>query len=340
MCGVVNILHGYELNKDAVKKIFDEIVSWKWESTIVITGGEPFLRDDIFDIIDYGSSLGLKLEVVSNGSLITPGLSDKIISSGLKNIAVSLDGAKETTHDAIRQKGAFNKAIAAINNLAESKSKRGGGAQISTWVTIMRENVGELFDIIPLVREAGAECLVYHPVIVNQDDMQNTSPKARFWLKTGDIELLKNQIDKIVNYQKHHGLVAFLHDPYMWIRHFEGELTKREWKCNPFVFVNVGPDGNVRSCGSAFGNIKSFSLGECLETREADQARSIMKNCQKPCLQTCWANPESDHLSSIINMFISNIEQAPLDKKIKNELLHKALGVLSEYEDKVKTCLS
>lgn len=340
MCGVVNILNGYELHKDTVKKAFDEIASWKWDSTIVITGGEPFLREDIFEIIAHGALLGLKLEVVSNGSLITPDLAGKIIQSGLKNIAVSLDGAKKESHDLVREKGAFDKALIAINHLVQSKKKNGSGPQISVWSTIMKENVNELYDLIPLASGLGVECLVYHPVIVAQEDMQNTSSEARFWLNNGDIEVLKKQIDKIVGYQKSHGLVAFLHDPYMWIKHFKGELTKKEWKCNPFVFVNVGPDGFVRSCGAAFGNIQSLGLEGCLKTGEADQARKTMKNCQKPCLQTCWANPGSDSLSNIVNEFIENLRKAPVNRKAKKELLAQALASISAYEDKVKECLS
>jgi MoaA/NifB/PqqE/SkfB family radical SAM enzyme len=336
MCGVVNILQGHELSVPAVKNIFDVIAGWGWDLTVVLTGGEIFLRNDIFEIIQYGAAKGLKIEAVSNGALITKELADKIISSGLKNIAISLDGAKEETHDTIRQKGAFHKAISAIQNLVESKLKSGSGPQISVWVTIMRENVSELFNIIPLVKEAGVECLVYHPVIVNQDDMQNTSSIARFWLKDNDIELLKTQIDKIVDYQQKHGLVAFLHDPYMWIRHFKGELAKKDWKCNPFVFLNVGPDGDVRSCGAAFGNIQKLGLDECLKTKEADQARRTMKNCQKPCLQTCWANPQSDSLTGIINTLIDNLRKDRLDKQSKKQLLLTALSKLTSYEEMLK----
>jgi len=336
MCGVVNILQGHELSVPAVKNIFDVIAGWGWDLTVVLTGGEIFLRSDIFEIIQYGAAKGLKIEAVSNGALITKELADKIISSGLKNIAISLDGAKEETHDTIRQKGAFHKAISAIQNLVESKLKSGSGPQISVWVTIMRENVSELFNIIPLVKEAGVECLVYHPVIVNQDDMQNTSSIARFWLKDNDIELLKTQIDKIVDYQQKHGLVAFLHDPYMWIRHFKGELAKKDWKCNPFVFLNVGPDGDVRSCGAAFGNIQKLGLDECLKTKEADQARRTMKNCQKPCLQTCWANPQSDSLTGIINTLIDNLRKDRLDKQSKKQLLLTALSKLTSYEEMLK----
>ncbi len=340
MCGVVKILKGYELDIKDVKRVFDELAGWDWDFSVVITGGEAFLREDIFEVFKYAQKTNLKIEVVSNGALINQDISEKIMFSGLSNIAISLDGAQEDTHDFIREKGAFKKAIEAIKNLVAAKKRNGFGPQISVWTTIMKENVDELFDIISLVNDLGVECLVYHPVVVAQEDMQNTSSQARFWLNENDVNKLKEQIDKIVNYQKHNGLVVFLHDPYLWIKHFKGQLIKKEWKCNPFVFVNIGPDGELRSCGTAFGNIKEKSLNACLNTPEAARARKIMNNCLKPCLQTCWANPDSDHLSSIINMFIENIGKTSLDKKARNALLQKALSLLSEYEDKVKECLS
>ena len=336
MCGVVNILKGYELTLEEVKKVFSEIDGWDWDFTVVITGGEPFLRKDIFDIFNYAKETKLNLEVVSNGSLINQEITDKIMLSGVKNIAISLDGAKEETHDSIREQGAFKKAIETLKELVAAKKKNGAGPQISVWTTIMKENTGELFDIITLVKDLGVECLVYHPVIVAQEDMQNTTSGARFWLRKEDIGKLKEQIDKITEYQKNHGLVAFLHDPYLWIKHFEGSLTRKEWKCNPFVFVNIGPDGEVRSCGRSFGNIKKMDLSSCLNTAESHKARNIMKNCQKPCLQTCWANPEADSLAGIIDTFIDELRRDNIDEKDKKELLTAAIAKLNEYEEMLK----
>lgn len=336
MCGVVKILRGYELCIEDVRRVFDEISGWGWDFTIVITGGEPLLRSDIFDIFKHAQKLNLKIEVVSNGSLINQAIAEKIMLSGLKNIAISLDGAREQTHDFIREKGAFKKATEAIKYLVAAKKGAGFGPQISVWTTIMKENVGELFDIISLVKDLGVECLVYHPVVVAQEDMQNTSPNARFWLKEQDTDNLKQQIDKIVEYQKNNGLVAFLHDPYLWTKHFKGQLTKKEWKCNPFVFTNIGPDGEVRSCGAAFGNINKISLQECLNTEEAYRARNIMKNCAKPCLQTCWANPQADSLANIIDTLIYNVKKDKLDKESKKELLAAALSKLINYEEMLK----
>ena len=336
MCGVVKILKGHELSLEIVQKVFDELGAWDWDFSVVITGGEAFLRQDIFEIFKYAQKTNLKIEVVSNGSLINRELSEKIMCSGLKNIAISLDGAQEKTQDFIREKGAFKKAISALENLVAAKKRNGFGPQISVWTTIMKENVGELFDIISLVSDLGVECLVYHPVIVAQEDMQNTSSQARFWLDENDINKLKEQIDKIVDYQKKHGLVAFLHDPYLWIKHFKGQITRKEWKCNPFVFINIGPDGELRSCGAAFGNIKDMSLSTCLNTPEAARARQIMKNCAKPCLQTCWANPEADLLTNIIDTFISALRKDKLDRKEKKQLLTAALSKLTAYEELLK----
>ncbi len=332
MCGVVNILKGYELPIDTVKRSLDDISSWNWDSIVTITGGEPFLRKDIFEIIQYAVEKNVKVECISNGSLIDKKLANKIITSGLQNIAVSLDGAREETHDYIREKGAFKKAVDALRYLVEFKKKYGRGPQISVWTTIMKENVSELFDIAPLVRDIGVECLVYHPVIVAQDDMQNTSPDAPFWIRGDNIKVLEEQIDKIVEYSNEHSLIAFLHDPYLWIKYFEGTLTREDWKCNPFVFINIGPDAEIRSCGNSFGNVKNSSLNNCLYTREAFRARGIMKACQKPCLQTCWARPEADCLADIVNTLIEKVK----DDENRNKYLKKAWKILDKYEDIIR----
>ncbi|MBL7196990.1 MAG: radical SAM protein [Candidatus Omnitrophica bacterium] len=334
MCGVVKILKGYELPTDVVKGALDEIAQWNWDCVIMFTGGEAFLRKDIFDLIGHSVKKGLTTEVVSNGSLIDERLSQRITVSGLNNIAISLDGAKESTHDSIRKKGSFKKAIRAIENLVSTKRKTGHGPQISVWTTIMKENVRELFDIIGVAKGMGVECLVYHPVIVAQDDMQNTSPDAPFWIRGDDLKILKAEIDKIVNYQRKHGLVSFLHNPYMWVRHFECGVGRKDWKCNPFVFINIGPDGEMRSCGSAFGNIKNESLGECLRSEDANEARRLMKACQKPCLQTCWAHPESDSLADITKNFLAKARKDKKDNK-KNAF-KKAYDLLSDYQEALK----
>ena len=72
-------------------------------------------------------------------------------------------------------------------------------------------------------------------------------------------------------------------------------------------------------------------LDACLTSPEAHQARASMKRCQKPCLQTCWAHPESDDLQKIVEDFLSKIGE----RKDKEQLLKSAKELLEQYEVKV-----
>lgn len=334
MCGVKNILKEHELDFNTVKKILDDAAGWDSDCVVVFTGGEPFLRKDIFEIIDYSSGLGLKTEAVTNGSLINnQAAAQRIINSGLKNIAVSLDGAYPDTHDYIRGRaGAHKEAVEALNYLCHAKRLRGAGPQVSIWTTIMRENIAQLYDMVFLAKELGVECLVYHPVIVAQDDMQSTVKGGSLWPSKKEISLLREQIDKICCYQRENGLVAFLHDPYLWLKYFQGTLGTQDWKCNPFVFVDIGPDGNLRSCGPAFGNARDTGLNGCLQTQAADKARQRMKECLKPCLQTCWARPEADDLLAAVKEFCAGVKSAKTEKADKAAAIEQGLRLLENYE--------
>ena len=335
MCGVKKILREHELDSSILKKVLEEVAGWNSDCIVLFTGGEPFLHRDVFEIIEYSVSLGLKTEIVSNGSQIdSPEIAGRINDSGLRNIAISLDGLNAQTHDYIRgTEGAYQKAVNALSYLSQAKRIRGFGQQISAWTTIMRENVEELCGMPFLAKSLGVECLVYHPVIVAQDDMQNTIKGGHLWITDRQIESLKQQINKITEYQNKNGLVAFLHDPHLWLKYFEGKLTKKDWKCNPFVFVDIGPDGFVRSCGPAFGNIKEMSLTACLNTPEAKKARERMMLCKKPCLQTCWGRPEADSLTNIVKNFFLQVKSLNNDSLEKKRIIRAGLELLGKYED-------
>lgn len=336
MCGVKKILKGQELELVALKDVLGQVAAWDSDSVVLLTGGEPFLRPDIFEVIQYGVSLGLPMEVVTNGSLIDEALAKKIISSGVKNIAVSLDGACSRTHDGIRNvPGAFDRATRGLRLLSEEKKQSGRGPQISVWTTIMKENVSELRDVIPLAQSLGVECLVYHPVIVCQDDMQNTIAEGHFWITQNDIKILQAQIQAIAAFQKKNGLVAFLHDPFLWVDYFKGDLSREAWMCNPFVFIDIGPDGEVRSCGPSFGNIKKMRLEDCLKTSDAERARERMRRCQKPCLQTCWAHPDADSMAKALDKFVSSVEAEVPDAHERKRLFEKGIALLDEFEEKL-----
>lgn len=112
---------------------------------VILTGGEPLLRKDIFALADYGTKKGLRMVLATNGTMINPDITKKIRESGIKRVSISLDGATRESHDTFRQvNGAFDRAIKGISYLKE----HGIEFQINTTVT--RYNLSELESILNL----------------------------------------------------------------------------------------------------------------------------------------------------------------------------------------------
>lgn len=98
---------------DEAKRLLDEI-SEHYDPVIVLSGGEPLLRKDLFDIARYGTDRGLRMCIATNGTLVTDEICLKMKESGIKIVALSLDGSTEEIHDNFRQqKGAFEGTIRA-----------------------------------------------------------------------------------------------------------------------------------------------------------------------------------------------------------------------------------
>ena len=90
-------------------------VSQSFLPILVLSGGEPLFRHDIFDLASYAASLGIRVALATNGTLVTKQMARKILDSGVRRVSISLDGADASTHDAFRGiPGAFDAASARL----------------------------------------------------------------------------------------------------------------------------------------------------------------------------------------------------------------------------------
>ena len=86
---------------------------------VILTGGEPLLREDIFELAAYGSSLGHRMVMAVNGTLLTPAIARQLKEAGIQRLSISIDGANAASHDRLRQvAGAFEGALEGHQNLA------------------------------------------------------------------------------------------------------------------------------------------------------------------------------------------------------------------------------
>src|SRR5579862_3120224 len=142
-----------DLSTGAAKAIIDQIAEVS-KPILVLSGGEPLFREDIFELARYATEKGLRAALATNGTLVTKEVARKILESGVKRVAISLDGAYAATHDAFRGiPGAFDAAITGFRNLKEI----GMSVQINT--TIARHNAHQLPNVLELARSIGADAL-------------------------------------------------------------------------------------------------------------------------------------------------------------------------------------
>ena len=134
-----------ELTTEECYKFLDDVASFS-NPIMIMTGGEPMLRDDIWDIAKYGTKLGLRMVMAPCGFLVTEETAQKMIDSGIQRVSFSIDGATAESHDNFRSvKGAFASVMQAI----ESVKKVGLPFQVNT--TITKHNLAELPKILDLV---------------------------------------------------------------------------------------------------------------------------------------------------------------------------------------------
>ena len=142
-----------DLSTQAAHDIIDQIAEVS-SPILVLSGGEPLFRSDIFQLARYATDKGLRVALATNGTLVTKQVAKKIVDSGVKRVAISLDGSDALTHDAFRGiPGAFDAAITGFRNLKDL----GMSVQINT--TIARHNAHQLPQVLALAKSIGADAL-------------------------------------------------------------------------------------------------------------------------------------------------------------------------------------
>ena len=121
---------------------------------LVLSGGEPLYRSDIFQLARQATDKGLRVALATNGTLVTKDVARMIVDAGVRRVSISLDGADAATHDTFRGiAGAFDAAVHGLRNLKALPMS----VQIN--MTIARHNAHQLPDVLELARNLGADAL-------------------------------------------------------------------------------------------------------------------------------------------------------------------------------------
>jgi radical SAM protein with 4Fe4S-binding SPASM domain len=146
-----------DMNAEEARRLIESLAKdFNPPPVLVLSGGEPLARPDIFELAHLATAKGIQTALATNGTMMTPVTAQAIAESGIRRVSVSLDGALESTHDNFRQvKGSFKKALNGISFL------KSAGIPVQLNVTLTRHNIDELDSIYKMAIELGVESLHY-----------------------------------------------------------------------------------------------------------------------------------------------------------------------------------
>ncbi len=162
--------YGNELSLEEGRALLDDLAEFG-SPVVLFSGGEPLIRRDILDLIEYAAARGMRAVLSTNGTLITRRLAASLRDLGLSYVGISLDGLEEV-HDAFRGvAGSFARVMAAINHCKDA------GLKVGLRFTINRRNHQDIPGVFDLVeREKIPRICFYHLVyagrgtnLVNED---------------------------------------------------------------------------------------------------------------------------------------------------------------------------
>lgn len=243
-----------ELTTSEGKNLIDQI-SEVSRPLLILSGGEPLLRDDVFELIKYGVSKGLKMGVGSNGSLIDRKIAKKLKKAGATTISISLDSSKPELHDEFRGVvGSWAKAVNAIKVLRENNLL----VQVNTTVT--KQNYDDIDAIMSLAENLGVENFHLFFLVPTGRGVKMTDISPLEYE-----EMLKTTFAKT---SKHNLNVKPSCAPqFMRIASNEG-LDMRQWIRGCIAglyYCRVYPDGEITPCPYLpikLGNIREKSFKE------------------------------------------------------------------------------
>jgi len=142
-----------DLSTAAAIGIIDQIAQ-AGNPILVLSGGEPLFRSDIFQLARHATDQGLRVALATNGTLVTKEVAGMIADSGVKRVSISLDGSDARTHDVFRGiPGAFAAAVQGLRNL------KSVGMPVQINMTIARHNASQLPQVLELAKSLGADAL-------------------------------------------------------------------------------------------------------------------------------------------------------------------------------------
>lgn len=290
-----------ELTTDDWKKVLSDLRSWLgvgfW---FCFSGGEPFLRQDIFELANYAHSLGIKVASMTNAFSIQ-NLYEKIIDSPIKSLNLSLNAINSPAiHDISRgREGSYEKTIDAIMTLKKLRDEKGKSMGINIATIVFPENVEEVIPLVEFVTknkingimfqliddkesfhsyhyQKGCNTMGYIMPEELRAQYQNMSKRMIEVVNTL-IEMKRAGHSIYNSYEQLEAMKVFFNNPDDILKEIKCDVGSTNFAIDPY--------GDVRLCFNMqpVGNIKINKPEEIWVNPKAQNCRMMTQTCKMYC---------------------------------------------------------
>jgi AdoMet-dependent heme synthase len=246
---------------------------------VAVSGGEPLVRPDLFEVLGHARALGLRLGIGSNGSTITPEVLRRLVDLGVDRVQISIDGVEQTHDRARRWVGLYRRAVRAIESAVDA------GLRVHVCFTAHRMNHRELSDVVASAAGWGVRRFnLSRFVPTGRGDASLDLEPTEWKALVEDLERLRRQYAGVLDFSTHLAQLILVDPGLDCVPGFVGCQAGAGQGC-------IGPEGEVMPCVMlplVAGNIRDRPLREIWETSDVMVSlrdRSRLKGRCLECLE-------------------------------------------------------
>lgn len=290
-----------ELTTNEWKDIILKLRNWLGEGFwFCLSGGEPFLRGDIFELVNYAKSLNIHPATMTNAFSISQHY-DEIINSSLESINISLNAVKNCEiHDKSRgREESCQRAIDAILTLNKLKKEKGSNLGINIATIMLPENLQEIIPLVEFVTKNKLNGIMFQLLDDNESfhayDAQKSVQTSNYKMSESLLKKYLDMapeaikiIDKLIEMKKAGHSIYNSYDQLNAMKMFFNKPSDilKAIKCDVgSTNFAIDPYGDVRLCFNmdSVGSLKENLPEEIWENSQSAKCRKATKNCKMYC---------------------------------------------------------
>jgi len=298
LCNICEIRKDKPIREFSLKEandIIKQAAEWQVKD-FALSGGEPLMREDIFEILDFVAKNRFHIGILTNGVILNDAMVKKLLpylAEGFLSLSISLDALTPEIHDEIRGiKGSFERTAQAFKNLSELKKKY-PKINFNSISIILNENLEELLDLAVFLKSLNVNSIQFQALLSNNLIMRQRSKGVKYWVPPERLDILDKAIDSLIEFKRENAaLVRNSENNLMLVKkYFRGELGQQDVQCQyADKTILIANNGELTTCFDSYGDIRKSNLKQIYASKNCTRARERARECKRPCLLPCFCD--------------------------------------------------